>query len=515
MPKRIGAALALGLALSGQSRAADCTGLGEQISPAALSPAPSYPVLFDGDQAQASPPQTWGAVFQRFLDDLYENASTRSVLLNDALLYQLPPWYDLGQTANPPKECADRWLHTNDGIITDPTLAPERYLVVTDELSELALLVGWSTQPSAVERFRQLDRTIRALLIPSGARAGLPCWVGIVQGGAFGCHPDRLDTATDATVRLGLAYFAAARNVRFSAAEQAAYRALALSLLERHLALEYKHVPSCPASTLTGEVVPLCYWAAAGAAVAEPNSDGQMYIGYYPDIIKFLFAGYAVTREPGLLVRAEEVVHQFLLASRYRRNGLTFGYTRFTWTYPTNDLPTPVSLSSWDVDDAPRALWIGDVLRAHRLVTGNDAPPPVYVVLGEWLALALADARGQTTTCACVQYAPDATPNPDNCGDDNHYYLGQGLGLHLRQAIASAPDKLRGALPGYGWDLKRWYDQNVYDPKTGINSGCFFIYRGIRTPKALGALLGRDNRTFTSDLFSDGFENGNLSAWTS
>lgn len=419
--------------------------------------------------------------FYTLVDDLYRGEvdpdydfkPTHRIFLNGKHL-QAPPWYDSST------ECEQTNLKSGYGA---PSPSRTLYLLVSDELSELAIVTALANND---RRMMEIHNTIQAM--ESTAYPGLPCWVAKVDVSANSISCQDQDTATDATARFGLAYYYAANNPNFPTSSQAIYRAAGDALAAGHLKEEY--APGCHGSPVTGE--DLCEWVGGGGNTASHQvSDLVMWIGYHQDIVRFLLAAYESTRNPAYAERAEEVVDQWLIASTFDGVNLTFGRYNFKW----NTAATPIAPQpgdswywqegrAWDVSDAPRALWMGDVLRAVSL--GTDGAPLLgaYAKLSQWVQLVLSNGT-QTATISCVQYNQNGSAVAGNCGTD-YYYNGLGAGLHTYYGTTTLDDKLDRALVQYGWS----------GGKTWNSAACFGIYRGIRPVKALAASIGLDSTTY-------------------
>ncbi|HET9768560.1 MAG TPA: hypothetical protein VFS60_17070 [Thermoanaerobaculia bacterium] len=379
--------------------------------------------------------------------------------------------------------------------------------MVSDELSELAMVTAADRRAAKADRFREIYRSFDRLESNPDPSPDLPCWIGVVGDHTFTCHADRRDTATDATVRFGLALFLAGHNPAFSDAERAIYLARAEQLAVLHMAREYAAPSPCWRSPVTGRS--LCYLVAAGADAAEHDADPDMYIGYFQDVARFLLAAYAHGHDPAFLARAEDVIDEYLVASGFDGSTLSFGCKSFAWVpVPSPSGPTAATtcLLDWEYDDAPRALWMGDVLRAYRLATGSATPSQPIQALAKWTDL-LVESTAQSTICTCVKYNTDGSVNGDVCFD-GHYENGLGLGLLTARAPVAIRGKLERAMSHYQWNQARW-DTDQDPPSTP----CFSIYRGVRAIKALASAIGRDAQLY-GWLFSDRFESGNAAAWS-
>jgi hypothetical protein len=393
---------------------------------------------------------------------------THRVVVNGKTL-QAPPWFWSSTDCDVPH------LQGNNGMIASPSFSD--YLVVSDELSELAVVTALADDDT---RMKEIHNTIQAMA--SATYPGLPCWVAEVSGSSLTCRSQ--DTATDATARFGLAYYYAANNPSFPAASRALYRAAGDALAAQHLAVEYAH--GCYTSPVTGSS--LCEWLAGGANTATAGVGGlKMWIGYFQDVVRFLLAAAVSTGDPVYSDRAREVVDQWLIASTFDGTHLTFGRTNFGWDTGVQPIaPRPGDSyywqqgRAWDDSDAPRALWMGDVLRAVDLATHQATPTGAYDKLSKWMQLLLANGT-QTATTSCIQYNQDGTAVSGNCGTD-YYYNGLGAGLRTYLNTAQLDDKLDTALSQYGWA----------GGHTWNNTACFGLYRGLRPVKALAAAIGLD-----------------------
>ena len=475
--------------------------------------APDYPLLDPGSPGHQEP--TLWMDYLRMLEDLHEDAATpiHPIGGQDHLL---PPWFDLRRPKGntDPFQCEDQWLHQGPGIlVADPSLDPPHYLIVSDELSELALVTAMGTDGSTM---KAIDRTIDAM--ESSEHVGMPCWLAEFDGTTLACSSQ--DTATDATVRIALAYYLAAANPHASFdADRSSYREKADALAARHLEKEYRHLGTClDGGESRGR--PVCHLVAGGANVAAPTADAQMWDGYFQDVLRLLLAAWSSTGSSEYLGRAEEVAAQFLaihpydLASERHR----FPCHHFRWNLEASS-PTaigiPESCDGWDVADAPRALWSGDAVRAFHLVSGG-VTHAVFEDLAQW-SRELLRPSFNTTTCGCYRFHSDGNPVSGFC-QPGYLYLAYTSGLQLFTAPASVETRLEATLDRYLWDVGRWDIQNEYDVPTMSNFGCFFIYDGVRGLKLLAAAIGLDEAIYTpptGPLFSDGFESGDASAWAS
>ncbi len=199
---------------------------------------PTYP-LVDPD-AVVHNGESRAESYETLVANLYDqtaNPNVTRVLLLDGELRQAAPGYVGYVSGLGEAECAggsaDAFLHDGHGV-TAPTLDPPNYLVNGDELSELALVTGMSTQS---ERMLEVCRTFERMQLAE--YSGLPCWLLRVGGTSMTCA--ETDTATDVTARFGLAFFRAARNTAFPPAERASYLAAAKALRR----------PTSPSSTST------------------------------------------------------------------------------------------------------------------------------------------------------------------------------------------------------------------------------------------------------------------------
>lgn len=420
------------------------------------------------------------ANFYRLLDDLTHQPTgpDDQVALDwmtiDGETFLTVPWFASST------ECTEALLKKDIGgevLVEEPSLddGTAHYLMVTDELSELAWAVSLGMDESLMT---QLDRTVRAM--ESAEYPGLPCWVAEVEEAAavpITCVSE--DTATDGTVRLGLAYYNAANNQHFSAAGRTYFRSRGDAVAERHLELEYRH--ETHTSAVTGTT--MSHWVAGGANTAKPGNGFEMFVGYYPDVALFLFAAYVSSGDPAFRERADDVVDQFLAANSFDGTTLSFGPMQFRWVADGAGDLVSQEIKAWEDADAPRALWIGHVLRARDLALNGAALAYPYTDLSTWVQLLLATDT-QTSTHSCIQYAPDGTAT--NCGGD-FYYHGLSMGLITFENLSWLQTKLEDTLPQYAWG-----EAGKYWSWTD----CFGIYRPIRPVKALASALGLDAATY-------------------
>ena len=431
-----------------------------------------------------SPGQNGQTRLQNFftlVDHLYSPSfkTTQRISINGKY-HQVPPWFDSST------QCATANLKSGSGAVNPPLASPSftNFLVVSDELSELALVTSLANRD---DRMMEIHNTIKAM--ESATYPGLPCWIAEVNGNSITCRSQ--DTASDATARIGLAYYQAANNPEFPPASQAIYRAAGNALAARHLDVEY--ATGCHTSSVTGNL--LCDWIGGGGNTASGTVGNlTMWIGYHPDVARFLLAAHESTGSSVYAERAEDVVDQWLTASTFNGTDLTFGRFNFSWNTGVSPIvPKPGNSyfwdqgRAWDDADAPRALWMGDVLRAVSLATAGAPLSSTYTKLSQWVQLVLNNGS-QTATTSCIQYNQNGSWVTGNCGTD-YYYNGLGAGLHTyhNTATATLDDKLDTALAQFGWTSTN---------KTWNNANCFGIYRGIRPVKALASAIGLDATTY-------------------
>lgn len=460
----------------------ECLSLSVLMLALALSAAPARAQCLISPAAAGENGQTWSQNFLTLVNDLYATDfhPTHSMSIGGKLL-QVPPWFTTST------DCDVAHLKNGGGAINPPLASPSfsDYLVVSDELSELAIVTALADSDA---RMMAIHNTVQAMA--SATHPGLPCWIAEVSGGSLTCRSQ--DTATDATARFGLAYYHAANNPYFPAASRAIYRAAGDALAANHLAAEYVHVQSpCYTSSVSGNQV--CDWVGGGAdTVAGGVGNLKMWIGYFQDVARFLLAAYVSTGTTAYSDRASEVVDQWLIASTFDQHNLTFGRTNFGWNTTAQPIaPQPGDAyfwqqgRAWDDADAPRALWMGDVLRAVDLATQHAALTGVYASLSTWVQLLLANGT-QTATTSCIQYNQNGTAVPGNCGSD-YYYNGLGAGLSTYDGTSLLAAKLGTALSQFGWTSAQ---------PTWNSAACFGIYRGVRPVKALAAAVGLDAATW-------------------
>ena len=420
--------------------------------------------------------------FQALVDALYDGSpvsaqsATKRVIVDGEWL-QAPPWFSSAT------ECTAAKLKNGEGHIPSPSFAD--YAVVSDELSELAIVTALAADDT---RMMEIHRTVQAM--GSSQYPGLPCWLARatqVQGDVYTLDCISEDTASDATARLGLAYYFAAANESLPPASRDIYREAGDGLAARHVAVEYAG-PTCLPSGVTGHQI--CHWIAGGSNSAAAGAGGlEMWIGYQQDIVRFLLAAYHSTGDSAYLDRAEEVVDQWLMASAMDGIHPLIGRFNFGWNISATPIVPragnpwwwdPNENRAWDDSDSPRALWMGDVLRAFALVS-EDAPlPAAYQALSDWVEARLDDGH-QHEEDSCIQYNVDGSVVTGNCGTD-YYYNGLGAGLLTYHQTDWLAPKIDRALTQFDWAGK----------ETWNNAPCFGIYRGIRPVKALASAIGLD-----------------------
>jgi hypothetical protein len=431
---------------------------------------PGAAILAPTDPGQIG--QTREGNLLTLVNDLYQSPATSTITVSGSVL-EVPPWFT---------SSTDCTIYHTEDLVGAPSST--NYLVVTDELSELAIVTAVADSD---DRMLAIHNTIQKL-VSGSAYQGLPCWKAQVSQGQISCRTT--DVASDADARFGLAYYLAAANPRFPASSRAMYRAAGDALASAHLELEY--ASGCFTSGVSQRT--LCSWIAGGGRTASGGVGSlEMWIGYHADIARFLIAASMSTGDPAYLQRAEDVVDQWLMASTFAGGSLTVGRFSFGWATgnnpiqpnrPSND---PQAQQFWDHDpawddsDAPRALWMGDVLRALQLSTGAVPSTGPYATLLDWVGKMQA-ADSQTPNFSCIQFNQNGAPLSSNCGHD-YYYNGLGVGLHTYLNTAGVQPKLDEALGQFGWNGPK---------QTWNNTDCFGIYRGIRPVKALASAIGLD-----------------------
>lgn len=353
----------------------------------------------DDPQRKGPTGQALEVIYHRQIDDLYASGGATRRLDIGGVWHQVPPWFD-SSTA-----CESGNLKSW-GEVTAPSFSD--YVVNLDELSELAIVVSLGDDES---RMREIDNTVQ-VLSPQSDHAGLPCWIARVNHGVGSIECLSGDTASDATARLALSYYYAAANPNFSDSSRGAFLNRARAVFDAHVLHEYADL-GCQVSGVTGNTV--CRWIAGGANAAAGTL--RMWIGYFQDIAQLLLAAYHDSQDALDLDHAEQVVDQFLMASEFDQASLSVGRRDFTWDLSGSE-PAPanpegpdywpwVGNNAWDEADAPRALWVGHVLRSRELMVGG-APAPAFAALAEWVQQMI-DTGTHTATTSCVQYGHDGT----------------------------------------------------------------------------------------------------------
>jgi hypothetical protein len=418
----------------------------------------------------------------------------------------LAPWFEFpGYNACVSSNLKDGHTSTSGPLITGKSLSPPNFLVVSDEFSEVAVVIAMGANVADMWR---IDHAVQAMA--SATYPALPCWIAVANGAGFGCHPEREDSASDATARFGLAYFLAGYNPRFPAADRATFLSRARALAAAHRDLEYRALAATPTGCWTSPITnrPICYLPAAGANAAG-NATPEMYIGYFQDQIRFLLAAYADSGTQSFLTRAQDLIDLFLVASHYEDGKpIGFGCKWFKWERSAGGFVTTTCIEGWDVADAPRSLWMGDVLRAHRLATGGQSSI-VVDKLQAWVD-ALIPHESQSTACSCVIYLYNPLNNTLQLSycQNGHYTIGLGLGLLTERGWTAVGTKLDRGIDHFLWNA---------DPADGRwdtdYPGCFYVFQGVRMLKALASAIGLDSHVY-GVVFGDSFESGDTAAWS-
>lgn len=132
--------------------------------------------------------------FYTLVEGLYDSVkgSTKRLLINGKYL-QVPPWFESST------DCTESFLKDDGDLLSSPPPSFSDYLVVSDELSELATVVSLAANDG---RMMEIHNTISAM--ESATYPGMPCWVAEVTddpiaGASISCRSE--DTASDATAR--------------------------------------------------------------------------------------------------------------------------------------------------------------------------------------------------------------------------------------------------------------------------------------------------------------------------
>lgn len=329
----------------------------------------------------------------------------------------------------------------------------------------------------------------------------LPCWIIGRNGTTFNLIGGNNDTASDGSVRSGLALYYAVNNTAFSAGNRSKYLALANSIaLDSY---RYETIAITTKATRSGYNVTRLPMGGADCAASGIGCSVDLWIGYLGDIIKFYQIAYVFTGN----ATYDDAARQFTAAGlsvsvQNDTDGDGFGVAPFNFNWNTattylnhldgggvNSYHYAASNSQWDDSDAPRFSNFCDALRVANL-TGNLNG--VYLNLSSYCAAWVKSAT-LTNTTSCLQYYYNGT-----CATSIRTGAYEnGLGFHITTYLNQSFAKPKVD------EILTHYSTSAYTLDSS-SCGTGGMFRGSKSTKALGSALGYDERMFSTAVSGGG-----------
>lgn len=354
--------------------------------------------------------------------------------------------------------------------------------MVSDEFSEIGVLLSLSNESLKFQYWANMSYSL------DGLYGNLPCWAAIRNGNNFYCASN--DTASDATARIGMAFYYAARNKKFSVGLRNMFLETANNISRDHIIYESKN--ECYNNTWGNTET--CYWVGGGRdAALNFQSDPFIYTGYFPDLISLMLLAYEFTNNITFYRIAEDYTEQYLLATNWTGTGFRVAPYSWRWNVTTNP-PTiwagntyyfDSANAQWDDSDASRTLGLCHNLRIANISTYGDINSTALTNLTSYCTNWLATGT-YNSTLSCIQYYYNGS-----CATTirtGYFENGLGAGLHTYLSTDTLQDKVNESVGHYAFG----------NPFTMDYSGCYGVYRGVRPAKALATMIG-----LTDDAYGD------------
>ena len=355
----------------------------------------------------------------------------------------------------------------------------------SDHFSEVGLVLSLSNQSQA------FDDWYNTLLSMNGCSAGsLPCWA--VRRNDTKIEFPVNDTATDGSIRAGLALYYASNNSMFSDGNRTKYRTLANQIAADSYRYETATIPA--KNTRSGvSITRLPFTGRNCASSGLIGCTPDFYEGYFSDTIKFFQYAFAQTGNLTYFSAAQNFTYAALSLNLQNDTdadgwgvapynfdydntstylGHTCGAGCDTWKYQNQP---------WDDSDAPRYK-ICDLLRIANKSGG---------IVGAYLNLStyctqFSKTNTFTNTTSCLQYNYNGSCNVGLAS--GFYQNGLGTYDHTWYNASFAKPKLDEALSHYSWSTKTFDSESCQNPLS---------FRGTKTLKPLASLMGLDEDSLT------------------
>jgi hypothetical protein len=424
-----------------------------------ISEKPSGHVLLDPEEEFQG--LSLNHTYDYMMDSLF--LDTRAVTLVDDMLWV--PWYSTSHS------CRVADLHR--GAACNATVNSTNNCMVTDELSQVGLLVAMGNNQSRMEQYYNI------LIAINSSHGDLPAWKVYRNNTIIEpCRPginSNCDTASDANARIIISLFTAGRNPAFDETVRNEYFSLAQKLTSSFVTYEVDY--SCRKSSLGyGDI---CYWLTAGSVARQhgPQTIDYAYTGYYGDAIIAMLQACRLTGNRTYCTIAKDFTLNFLQAAEFDGKNFSAPPGRsFRWVnldgVPRAECTNTCSPVQWDGADAPRA--IGICLANYYAEQINYKLPG----LGEYCA-AWEQRHMKSAYFFPLQYYPDG----NNSATEQSSYFAQGLqSLFLAGTNKERyKESLLSSLSHFQPSTRRW-----------DSSSCFGIYHSAFAIRSLGIGLGRD-----------------------
>lgn len=367
---------------------------------------------------------------------------------------------------------------------------PGEFCLVTDEFSQLGLVLAMSKDPATVTAFAKWANTVKALSAFTAINQ-LPAWNARVQidgAGQASIDPWNFDDASDATARIILALYIAAASPQHSA-NRAAHEELANLLANRFAHFDLRDTRNAYGGGR--------FWLAAGknaAANAVTNANPFTWTGYFGDVALAMIAAYRATGETRYADLASDAIANYLQATGFT-TGFAVPPVKFSWSLtplPPTAVPREDFSGHWDDADAPRAV---NVCKAAYFLDIGDVPidDGVQASLADYCAYWM-ESDGVLNGAA--EYQRQYYLNGTRFGLRSLHYWNTGLGAALNFYLCPADLKRRLDAAAAQYDTAA----KVFRRDNGENESCLGVYSHAFFIANFGSAIGRDFLAFRSTV---------------
>lgn len=369
---------------------------------------------------------------------------------------------------------------------------PNEFCLVTDEFSQLGLILAMATDPAAVTAFGRWMNTVRALSAFTAINE-LPAWNARVQldgAGKATIDPWNFDDASDATARIVLALYVAAFSPQH-ASNRAVYEGLANRLANRFAHFDVRDTRNAYGGGR--------FWLAAGknaAANAVTNTNPFTYTGYFGDVALAMIAAYRATGESRYASLASDAIANYLQAAGFTTS-FAVPPVKFSWSLTTLP-PTAVAREDlsdhWDDADAPRAV---SICKAAYFAGIGQVPidPATQASLTSYCDRWM---QSDGVLNGAAEYQRQYYLNGARFGLRSLHYWNVGLGASLNFLLCPADlrRRLDAAAAKYDTTAK------VFQRDNGQNESCLGVYSHAFFITNFGSAIGRDFGAYQSEVLT-------------